>query len=60
MSDKECSGAQECNTPGHLCKIVKHDDFDTVREIVKDSKYYCEKCGRAARQAENLCRPAQI
>jgi hypothetical protein len=44
----------------HLCKLVKRDEMEQVRQLVKDAAYFCKKCGRAAREPGNLCEPARI
>jgi len=44
----------------HLCKLVKCDDFEQVRKLVKDAAFICKKCGRAARDKDNLCDPSRI
>lgn len=44
----------------HLCKLVKRDDFEQLRKLVKDAAYFCKKCGRAAREQDNLCDPSRI
>jgi hypothetical protein len=52
MSDKE----------KHLCKIKDHikEDFDEYRQLVKDARFVCLKCGRAAREEHHLCKPAPL
>ncbi len=55
-----CKGGSDCHEENHLCKIVTRQEFDRVREIVRDAIYYCKKCGRAAHKEDNLCRPARI
>ncbi len=57
---RNCKGDSDCHEKNHLCRIVILEEFDRVREIVRDAKYYCKKCGRAARNEDNLCRPARI
>jgi hypothetical protein len=58
--DKPCKGGEDCYEEGHLCKIVKRTNFDRLRELIKDARYYCGKCGRSAHEAENLCRPVEL
>jgi len=55
--DTICKGGEDCYEERHLCKIVKRNDFDLVRELIKDTRYFCGKCGRSSHDAENLCRP---
>jgi hypothetical protein len=57
MSD--CKDAERCRDQ-HLCKLVKRDDFEQIRKLVKGAAFYCTKCGRAARERDNLCHPAPI
>jgi len=47
-----------------LCKLISNDfhkekesDF---KKILKGSKYYCKRCGRAASRKKFLCKPAKI
>ncbi len=55
----DCKDSKDCHDR-HLCKLVKRDDLEQVRKLVKDAEYYCKKCGRAARDKENLCAPSRI
>ena len=57
---RTCKGGSDCHEENHLCRIVVRKEFDQDRDIVRDAKYYCKKCGRAAHIEENLCRPARI
>ncbi|MDF1526551.1 MAG: hypothetical protein RRA15_04830 [bacterium] len=56
----KCKGSDSCHEENHMCKIVIRQEFDRVREIVRDSEYYCKLCGRAAHNEANLCKPARI
>ena len=46
----------------HLCKMVVGDqaDIETLKPFVRNAKYICETCGRAATKSENLCNPTPI
>ena len=45
----------------HLCNLAKKGtDFETYKALVKDPKFICKKCGRAAAKEENLCEPAPL
>lgn len=57
MSD--CKDSERCREM-HLCKLVKRDDLEQVRKLVKDAAFLCTKCGRAAREPDNLCKPSRI
>lgn len=43
-----------------LCKAFKNMDFKDYTKLVKDSKYVCKKCGRTAKNEENLCEAKKI
>ena len=45
----------------HLCDMAKRGvDLKTYKELVKDPKFICKKCGRAAAKEENLCEPVPL
>jgi len=45
----------------HLCKIWADTyDVDQIRDLVKNAKYVCKVCGRAAAKEENLCDPVTL
>lgn len=45
----------------HLCDMAERGvDLNTYKELVKDPKFICRKCGRAAAKAENLCEPVPL
>ena len=46
----------------HLCKMVVGDqtDIETLKPLVRNAKYICETCGRAAAKSENLCNPTPL
>ena len=45
----------------HLCVAsaigYNKSNFDQYKEYVRDPKFVCKHCGRAAAKAENLCEP---
>ena len=47
-----------------LCKLIKGNmlqgNFHGYQELVRDPQYLCGKCGRAAREKINLCKPIKI
>ncbi len=47
-----------------LCCLVKkgfHSDHPKkYKSLLKDSNYMCRKCGRAAADKKNLCKPTAI
>jgi hypothetical protein len=46
----------------HLCKMVVGDqaDIETIKPLIRNAKYICATCGRAAAKAENLCNPMPL
>jgi len=46
----------------HLCKMVVGDQesIENIKPLVRDPKYICKGCGRAAHNAENLCAPTEL
>lgn len=46
----------------HLCVMCESGgcSLEQVRELVKDPKFLCKKCGRAAVHEENLCEPIPL
>jgi hypothetical protein len=44
----------------HMCEFAKHHGVDDMRVRVKDAKFICEVCGRAANSKDYLCRPTKL
>jgi len=45
----------------HLCDMAKRGaDLETVKGLVRNPKFICKKCGRAAAKEENLCEPVPL
>jgi len=45
----------------HLCELIeKGATFDEYFHLVRNPKFVCRQCGRAAAKAENLCDPVPI
>lgn len=48
----------------HLCLLhnvgALDKDWAMFKELVRNPKYVCKKCGRAAREAKNLCEPESL
>lgn len=53
-------GGVNCHDEEHLCGIIIRTDRETIKKLVGNADHYCEKCGRAARSAENLCDPSRL
>jgi len=58
--DKECKGGDDCNEDKHLCKISRRSGPDQIREIIRDARFFCRKCGRSAHEAGHLCKPMDL
>ena len=58
--EEPCKGGDDCYSESHLCKIARREDPELVRPLVRDARFFCRKCGRAAHNDVNLCRPARI
>jgi hypothetical protein len=57
MGEEKESGEGRKKT---MCKVGKEGDLERIRRRVRDSKYFCAKCGRAARSKVYLCKPTEI
>lgn len=57
---RRCKGGEDCAGTAHLCMLSKDREWSKVRALVKDARFFCKKCGRAARNSENLCSPAKV
>jgi hypothetical protein len=46
----------------HLCDLADKGQItlDQMKELVKDPKFICKKCGRVANKEENLCEPVPL
>ena len=44
----------------HMCEFSRHHGVKDMKERVKDPKFICEVCGRAANKKEYLCRPVEL
>ncbi len=56
MSENVCKGDHK----GHLCVLVSEEKLEEVKELIREPKYICFNCGRAAKAAENLCNPMPL
>ena len=47
-----------------LCSLVKNgfhkQETKAYGEFLRDAKYMCKKCGRAAAKSKCLCKPGKI
>jgi hypothetical protein len=59
-NDTPCRGGDDCRDEDHLCRVAKRMDEKLIRELVRDSRFFCRKCGRAAHDEVNLCKPVKI
>ena len=55
MADKKYSGPHKGHSQ-HLCAMIAGGSgYTAVKPLVKNPKYICAKCGRAARKKGSLC-----
>jgi len=46
-----------------LCELKKDclkENLPEYKKLVRDARFLCKKCGRAARDAERLCKPVSL
>jgi len=47
-----------------ICKLVKDklqkDEPEKYKSLIKEPKYFCKNCGRAAVKASHLCDPKKL
>lgn len=53
--DADCMNLCYLGSDGYQCQDTKE-----YRKLVKDPRYICRVCGRAAHDRKNLCRPAPL
>jgi len=56
MANQECKEGHN----GHLCVFASLEDFDKIKELVKDPQFICFNCGRVADCESNLCNPMPL
>jgi hypothetical protein len=46
----------------HLCFMAESGSvpLDQIKELVRNPKFICRKCGRVAAHEENLCEPVPL
>ena len=48
----------------HLCYLnnleFQKSFAEEYKELVRNAKFYCENCGRAAVNEKNLCKPVKL
>jgi hypothetical protein len=46
-----------------LCELKKDclkENLQEYKKLVQEARFLCKKCGRAARDAERLCKPVAL
>jgi hypothetical protein len=48
-----------------LCELIEEKKylkkhFEEYRELVRDARFVCRKCGRVAHREKNLCKPTKL
>jgi len=52
-----------CHCEDKLCAMACctcRTDVKELRPLVKNAKFICQECGRAAAKAANLCQPVRL
>ena len=48
----------------HLCYLnnlrFQVENAEAYKALIKDAKFYCQNCGRAAADSKNLCKPVKL
>lgn len=44
----------------YVDKKLPEKDPEKYAKMVKDAKYFCARCGRAANKEKNVCKPEKI
>ena len=46
----------------HLCDLAEQGNItlEQMKELVRNPKFICRKCGRVAAKEENLCEPVSL
>ncbi len=46
----------------HLCDIANRGagDLESFKALVRNPRFICKRCGRAAAKEENLCEPVTL
>ena len=58
--DKPCRSGEDCDNDEHLCRVAKRGEQGLIRELSRDARFLCRKCGREAHDGKNLCKPVRI
>ena len=56
------SGLPHIGHGQHLCHLVEYGEatLNDIKSLVRNSKWICRKCGRAANNMENVCEPIYL
>ena len=46
----------------HLCAMAESGDvgLEQMKDLVRNPKFMCKRCGRAAKNSDNLCEPITL
>jgi hypothetical protein len=58
----EREGTHHIGHSKHLCDMVQKGEVDlqTIKELTRNPRFICRKCGRSAVRGENLCEPVPL
>jgi hypothetical protein len=67
MAEEKMEHNSECKSESHsehLCYIVSQgfdlSEAERYKELVEDAEFKCQRCGRVAKSANNLCMPVGL
>jgi len=40
--------------------LMDETDLDEIKKLVRNARFICKNCGRAAKDEENLCNPVSL
>jgi predicted RNA-binding Zn-ribbon protein involved in translation (DUF1610 family) len=46
----------------HLCAMAENGDvgLEQMKDLIRNPKFMCKRCGRAAQNSDNLCEPVSL
>ncbi len=43
-----------------MCDLDSPPDFETIKDRVRNARFICRNCGRAAANEQDLCNPEKL
>ncbi|MCW4041326.1 MAG: hypothetical protein NWE83_11330 [Candidatus Bathyarchaeota archaeon] len=56
------SGLPHIGHGEHICHLVEYSEatLTEIKNLVRDARWICRTCGRAAKNMENVCDPVYL